>query len=44
MLVIDLAAPYETPAIDDAPRLIPGIHAGEIHLRLTILTDLAGSM
>jgi hypothetical protein len=44
MLVIDLAAPYETPAIDAAPRLIPGIQASEIHLRLTILADLAGSM
>ena len=36
--------PYQTPAIDGAPRLIPGIQAGEIHLRLTILADLAGSM
>ena len=43
-LVIELAAPNETSAIDDAPRLIPGIQASEIHLRLTILADLAGSM
>jgi hypothetical protein len=43
-LIIEPAAPYETSAIDGAPRLIPGIQAGEIHLRLTILADLAGSM
>jgi hypothetical protein len=36
--------PYETPANDGAPRLILGIQASEIHLRLTILADLAGSM
>jgi hypothetical protein len=36
--------PYETSAIDGAPRLIPGIQASEIYLRLTILADLAGSM
>ena len=44
MLVIESAAPNETPAIDGASRLIPGIQASEIHLRLTILADLAGSM
>ncbi len=44
MLVIESAASHETPAIDGAPRLIPGIQASEIHLRLTILADLAGSM
>jgi len=43
-LIIEPAAPYETPAIDDALRLIPGIHAGEIYVWLTILADLAGSM
>jgi hypothetical protein len=41
MLVIDPAAPYETPAIDGASRLIPRIQASEIHLWLTILADLA---
>jgi hypothetical protein len=43
-LIIEPAAPYETPTIDGASRLIPGIQASEIHLRLTILADLAGSM
>jgi hypothetical protein len=43
-LIIEPAAPYETSAIDGAPRLIPGIQASEIHLRLTILADPAGSM
>jgi hypothetical protein len=44
MLVIESAALNKAPAIDAAPRLIPGIQGGEIHLRLTILADLAGSM
>ena len=42
MLVIE--HPYEIPTIDGASRLIPGVQASEIHLRLTILVDLAGSM
>ena len=36
--------PYETSAINGAPRLIPGIQTDEIHSWLTILTDLGGSM
>jgi hypothetical protein len=36
--------PYETSAINGAPRLIPGIQTDEIHPWLTIFADLAGSM
>ena len=43
-LIIEPAAPYETPYIDGASGLIPGIQTSEIHSRLTILADLAGSM
>jgi hypothetical protein len=44
LLTLVIKHPYETPAINSAPRLILGIQANEIHLRLTILADLAGSM
>jgi hypothetical protein len=40
--ILVIEHPYETPAIDAASGLIPGIQAGEIHIRLTILADLAG--
>jgi hypothetical protein len=43
-LIIEPAAPYETPSIDGVSGLISGIQTGKIHSRLTILTDLAGSM
>ena len=43
-LIIEPAAPYETPSIDGVSGLIPGIQLGEIHLWLTILADLGGSM
>jgi hypothetical protein len=43
-LIIEPAAPYETPSIDGVSGLIPGIQLGEIHSWLTILADLGGSM